>query len=96
MSHHRDTVVRYKCISLDFIRVLELWASSYKSLACLVGCVLLEVLDEAGSEILCLLLPLACALVSVAWVEDSWINVWKRCWNLEVEHWDFLGLSLQD
>ena len=79
---------------LSFIFRLELWTSCYESLAEVVSSELVEVLDEASCEVLCLLLPLACASVSVAWVEDSWINTREFCRNCEVEVRDLLCRSL--
>ena len=75
---------------------LESWTSCYERLTEVVSCELSEVLDEAACEILSLLLPLACALVSVAWVEDSWVNAREFCRNCEVEVRDRLGRSLVD
>ena len=45
--------------------ILKFWTCSYQSLTSLVALVLLEVLDEAASEILSLLVPLCCVSVSV-------------------------------
>ena len=56
---------------------LESWTSCYERLTEVVTSELSEVLDETACEILSLLLPLASALVSVAWVEDSWVNAWE-------------------
>ena len=55
--------------SFQSYSVLELRSGSYESLTSLVAFVLSEVLDEACSEVLSLLFPLASAVVSVAWVE---------------------------
>ena len=57
--------------------LLELRTSSNESLTSLVCCVLAEVLDEACSKVLSLLLPLCSVSVCVAWVEDSRIYVWQ-------------------
>ena len=75
---------------------LELRTSSNKSLASFVVGVLVEVLDEASSEVLSLFFPFASALVGVAWVEDSWVHVRKAGWYFEVEHRNLLGFSLED
>ena len=75
---------------------LESWTSCYERLSEVVSSELVEVLDETSCEILSLLLPLACALVSVAWVEDSWVNAREFCRNCEVEVRDLLGRSLVD
>ena len=75
---------------------LESWTSCYERLAEVVSSELVEVLDETSCKILSLLLPLACALVSVALVEDSWINAREFCRNCEVEVRDSLGRSLID
>jgi len=81
--------------SVSVVR-LELWTSRYERLAEVVSGELVEVLDETCCEVLCLLLPLACALVSVAWVEDSRVNAWKLSRNSEIEVRDLLGRSLVD
>ena len=75
---------------------LESWTSCYERLTEVVACELSEVLDETACEVLSLLLPLASALVSVAWVEDCWINAREFCRNCEVEVRDSLGRSLVD
>ena len=75
---------------------LESRTSCYESLSEVVSSELVEVLDEAACEILCLLLPLACACVCVAWVEDSWVNAREFCRNCEVEVRDLLCRSLVD
>ena len=75
---------------------LELWTSCYERLTEVVTSELSEVLDKAACEILSLLLPLASALVSVAWVEDSWVNAWELSRNYEIEVRDSLSRSLVD
>ena len=75
---------------------LQLRTSCYQCLAGLVVGVLAEVLDEAGSQILGLLFPLASAVVSVTRIEDSGVHIGQRSGNLEVEHRNLLGLSLQN
>ena len=75
---------------------LELWTCCYERLSEVVSCELVEVLDEAACEVLCLLLPLAYACISVAWVEDCRINAREFCRNCEVEVRDGLGRSLVD
>ena len=75
---------------------LQLRTSCYQCLAGLVVGVLAEVLDEAGSQILGLLFPLASAVVSVTRIEDSGVHIGQRGGNLEVEHRNLLGLSLQN
>ena len=81
---------------LNCVFGLESRTSCYESLSEVVSSELVEVLDEAACEILCLLLPLACACVSVAWVEDSWVNAREFCRNCEVEVRDLLCRSLVD
>ena len=81
---------------LNCVFGLESRTSCYESLSEVVSSELVEVLDEAACEILCLLLPLACACVSVAWVEDSWVNTREFCRNCEVEVRDLLCRSLVD
>ena len=75
---------------------LELWTSCNERLTEIVTSELSEVLDETSCEILSLLLPLASALVSVAWVEDSRVNAWELSRNYEIEVRDSLGRSLVD
>ena len=75
---------------------LESWTSCYERLTEVVTSELGEVLDETSCEILSLLLPLASALVSVAWIEDSWVNAREFSRNCEVEVRDSLGRSLVD
>ena len=75
---------------------LQLGTSSNESLAGIVGSVLSEVLDEASSQVLSLLLPLSSSSVSVARIKDSRIYVGQSGGNLEVEQRKLLGLSLQD
>ena len=72
------------------VQRLELRTSCNESLTSLVSLILLEVLDEAGSEILSLLLPLSCVSISVAWVEDVGVYAVELCRNNEVEEWDSL------
>ena len=76
--------------------ILELRTSLNESLTSLISGVLAEILDEAGSQILSLLLPLRCVSISVARIKDSGIHVGQSCGNLEVEVRNLLGLSLQD
>ena len=73
---------------------LELWTSSNQSLTSLVTLVLLEVLDEAASQILSLLVPLSSISVSVARIEDVGVYALKLCGNLEVEVRNLLRGSL--
>ena len=75
---------------------LELRTSSNESLTSLVVCVLSEVLDEASSEVLSLLLPLRSLSVSVARIKNLSSYTRKLCRNLEVEHRDLLCRSLVD
>ena len=70
---------------------LELRAGCYESLACFVAFVLLEVLDEAGGQILGLLLPLGGIGVSVARVEDVGVDTFELCGDGEVEVRNLLG-----
>ena len=75
---------------------LQLRACSYESLACLVGLILLEVLDEAACQILGLLIPLCGICIGVARIEDRGINARKLGGNFEVEVRDVLGGSLEN
>ena len=61
---------------------LKLRACSYESLTSFVSFVLLEVLDEAGSEILSLLLPLCAILIGVARIENTPSHAVELCGNL--------------
>ena len=62
----------------------------------LVAFVLGEVLDEAASQVLCLLFPLGSICIGVAGVQDGGINAGQLGGNLEVEVGDLLGGSLVD
>jgi hypothetical protein len=62
----------------------------------LVTLVLLEVLDEAASQILCLLFPLSGICVGVAGIEDGGIDTGQSGGDLKVEVGDLLGGSLVD
>ena len=64
---------------------LQLGAGRDKSLAVLVTLVLLEVLDEAASQILGLLLPLGSVSVGIAGIQDAGVNTVQDGGNLEVE-----------
>ena len=75
---------------------LQLWTCGNQSLAGFIGSIFAEVLDEAGCEILSLLLPDAGLCVCVARIEDGGIHVGQCCGNLEVEVRNLLGGSLQD
>ena len=75
---------------------LQLGAGRDQSLAVLVAFVLCEVLDEAASQILCLLLPLGSVSIGVAGIQDSGIHAGQLGGNLEVEVGDLLGGSLVD
>ena len=75
---------------------LQLRAGRDQSLAVLVAFVLCEVLDEAASQILCLLLPLGSVSIGVAGIQDSGIHAGQLGGNLEVEVGDLLGGSLVD
>ena len=57
-------------LQCSMFNLLELWTSSYKCLTSLVALVLLEILDEASSQILSLLVPLSSISVSVTRIED--------------------------
>ena len=78
------------------VQRLELRTSCNESLTSLVSLILLEVLDEAGSEILSLLLPLSCVSISVARIEDVGVYAVELCRNNEVEEWDSLCWSSVD
>ena len=69
---------------------------SYESLAGFVVGVLVEVLDEASSEVFSLFFPDRSVGVGVAWVKNCRVNVRKAGRNFEVEHRDLLGFSLED
>lgn len=75
---------------------LELRTSSYESLTSLVAFILLEVLDEACSQILCLSIPLRSVLVSVARIKDILVHTLELCRNDEVEVRNGLRRSLVD
>ena len=76
--------------------LVQLRACGYQSLACLVGGVLVEVLDEAACQVFCLLGPLCSVCIGVAGIEDLGINTRKLGRNLEVEDRNVLGRSLLD
>ena len=75
---------------------LELRTGCYESLASLVAFVLLEVLDEASGEVLGFLVPLSGISVGVARIEDTSVNAFELCGNLEVEVRNTLCGSLED
>ena len=75
---------------------LKFRTSGNQCLTSLVALVLLEVLDEAGSQILGLLLPLIAVLIGVTRIENAPSHAVELCGNLEVEVWDLLGRSVQD
>ena len=62
----------------------------------LVAFVLGEVLDEAASQILCLLLPLGSVSIGVARIQNAGVHAVQHGGNLEVEVGDLLGGSLVD
>ena len=62
----------------------------------LVALVLLEVLDEAASQILGLLLPLGSVGVGIAGIQDAGVNTVQDGGNLEVEVGDLLGGHVVD
>ena len=64
---------------------LQLGAGSHQGLAVLVALVLSKVLDEALSQILCLLLPLSGICIGVAGVQDGGINAGQCGGHLEAE-----------
>src|SRR3712207_8822754 len=74
---------------------LELGTCCYECLTGFVAFVLLEVLDEAGCQVLSLFFPLCCVSVSVAWVEDVSVNAFQLCRNYEVEERNGLGGSFR-
>ena len=82
-------------VSCQFQR-LELGTGGHESLACLVALILLEVLDEAGSQILGLLIPLGCVSVGVAGIQDVGVHALKLCGHHEVEVGNHLCGSLVD
>ena len=53
---------------------LDLRAGSYQSLSSLVALILRKVLDEASSQILCLVLPLGSVSIGDAGIQDSRIR----------------------
>ena len=75
---------------------LQLGAGRNQSLAVLVALVLLEVLDEAASQILGLLLPLGSVGVGIAGIQDAGVNTVQDGGNLEVEVGDLLGGHVVD
>ena len=78
------------------IRYLQLGTSSHECLASLVALVLLEVLDEATSQVLSLLVPLSSVSISVTGVKDVGVYTLQLCGHLEVEVRNLLRGSLQD
>ena len=77
-------------------RALQLRACGDQSLAGLVAFVLDEVLDEAGSEVLGLDVPLGSVGVGVARVEDFGGNASQLGGDLKIEVRQLLGRSLVD
>ena len=75
---------------------LQLRSCSDECLTSLVTLVLLEVLDEAGSQVLSLLFPLVAVLIGVARIENAPSHAVELCGNLEVEIRNLLGRSVQD
>ena len=75
---------------------LQLRASLDQLLARLIAFVLGEVLDEAGSQILRLLLPFGRIGVGVARIENSGIDARQLGRHLEVKVRDLLGRRLED
>ena len=73
---------------------LELGAGGYKCLASLIACELLEVLDEAACEILCLYIPVLWLCVCVAGIEDVSVHLVESGRNGKVEVRDGCGLGL--
>ena len=88
--------MHYAFLAFLMMHFLQLWTCSNECLTSLVTLVLLEILDEAGSQILSLLVPLSSVSVSVARIEDVGIYALELCGNLEVEVRNLLGRSLQD
>src|SRR5574344_283671 len=74
--------------------ILELRAGCYKSLACIVAFVFVEVLDEASCKILCLVVPNLCISIGVARIKDVGCNSGEFCRNFEVEVRNLLGRGL--
>ena len=75
---------------------LKLRTSCNESLTSFVSFVLLEVLDEACSQIFSLFFPLSYISISITWVEDVRIYTFQLCRNYKVEVWNRLGWSLVD
>ena len=76
--------------------ILQLRACCNKCLACLVGLILLEVLDETLCKILCLGLPLGSVGIGISRIEDLGGNARKLCRYLEIEVRDLLGRCVLD
>ena len=72
-------------ISKSVVLELEFRTCSNESLTSVIAFVFSEVLDEACSQILSFLFPLASAIVCVARIEDVRINTLQLCRNNEVE-----------
>ena len=72
---------------------LELRTGCNQCLACLVGRVLVKVLDEAGCEVFSLNFPLSSVFVRVTRIEDSRIYARQSGRNLEVEERNLLRRS---
>ena len=75
---------------------LQLGTGGNQSLAGFVALVLDEVLLEAGSQVLGLLIPLSGIGVGVAGVQNGGVNTGQSGGNLEVEVGDGFGGSLVD
>src|SRR5699024_2494870 len=74
----------------------QLRTSRNQSLSGLVSFVLGEVLDESGSQILCLGLPLGRICIGITRVKDVGVNTRKLGGYFDVEVRDLLGGSLQN
>ena len=81
---------------VSYMLKLQLRTCCNESLASLVGGILAEVLDEASCKVLCFLLTLCWVSVGIARIKDVGVDIGQGCWNLEVEHRNLLGLSLED
>ena len=94
--HQRKRTAEGLCFLTRNEQKLQLGACGDQSLALVVAGVLLKVLDEAGGQILSLLLPDGSIGVGVSGIQNVGVHAGQGSGNLEVEVGDLLGLSLQD
>ena len=98
--HERKAPFR-KPFFFMFLFLVDLRTSGNKRLACLVVLILVEVLDEPRSQILCLFCPYRNIRICVPRIQDACVNAWQLCRNLEIEVrnrlcWSILDITIQD